>query len=145
MRGKEFFISMLTTYFTLVTLITVAMLILGLHFDADATFGYEAFLVPLVYGACGVIPMGIMYSTRELTIKEVIVRKVIQFLLIEIIILFVAFYGREMDAKQIKFMLLMGVSILVIYVLAHVIDWIQNCVSAKRMTKQLVRLQENVK
>lgn len=145
MRGKEFFVNMLSTYFTLVTLITVAILVLGLHFNPDATFGYKAFLAPLVYGACGVIPMGVMYSTRELTIKEVIVRKVIQFILIEIIILFVAFYGREIDAKQTKLMMIMGVSILVIYVLAHVIDWIQNCVSAKRMTEQLMRLQENVK
>lgn len=136
---------MLTSYFTLVTLITMATLVMGLCFDPEATFGYEAFATPLIYAACGVLPVVVMYSKKELSTKEFIVRKVIQFVLIEVMILFVAFYKTGIVGKRKEVIVGMGISVFVVYVLAHVIDWIQNYLSAKQMTEQLMKLQENVK
>lgn len=142
MTLKKIMIRMLTVYFTLVTLITVATLVFGLYFDPEATFGYEAFATPLIYGACGVIPVVIMYTRRELSLKEIFVRKVIQLICIEGLIFFVAFYNSKASEELHQRMILMGVSVFVIYVLVHVIDWIQNCASAKKMTEQLMALQE---
>ena len=50
MNGKEFAIRLMTTYFTLVTLITAATLGMGQYFEPEASFGYEAFASPLIYG-----------------------------------------------------------------------------------------------
>lgn len=51
---------------------------LGMYFLPEMQFGYEAFCVPLIYGAVGTIPNVVMYSRKELKVKEVFVRKFIQ-------------------------------------------------------------------
>lgn len=135
--------SMLTTYFTLVTLITAAMLVLGLWQEPQAVFGYEAYAAPLLYGLCGMLPMGSMYSRRELTIKEVVIRKGIQLLLIEVLVLCAAFGGTEITEERMHAMGIIGISIFVIFMLAHVIGWLQDCATAKQMTKELMNLQHN--
>lgn len=142
---RKLLTEMFTSYFTLVTLITVATLVLGLCFEPEAAFGYEAFASPLLYGACGVVPVIVMYSKRELTIKEFIVRKIIQFIIIEVLILFVAFYQTGLAGGGKVKMILLGISVLVVYILSHVVEWIQNYLSAKQMTAQLIKLQESVK
>lgn len=145
MSGKEFLHSLITTFFSLVTLITVAMLILGFVLDPAASFGYEAYAFPLIYGACGAISVGIMYSKRELTVKEVIVRKVIQLIFLEILIPTIAFGGSNVLATRPQIVVGMVVSILVIFVVSHIIDWVLDSLSAKKMTEDLVKFQESVK
>ena len=145
MHGKKFIISLITTYFRLVTLITVATLVLGLYFDPNACFGYTVFAAPLFYGACGVLPSVVMYSKRELTVKALLVRKLIQFVLIEVLILSVAFHNTGIQGEYLDVAIGMGISIFLIYVLAHMIDWLQNYMSAKRMTEELINFQKNAK
>lgn len=143
MQGKEFLISSLRTYFIVVTLITVSTLVLGLYLDPDARFGYEAFASPLIYGACGILPNVVMYTKRELTMKELLVRKAVQLVLIEGFVLFAAFWGTNIYAEQKGAVIGMSGSIFVIYVLVHVIDWLQNCMSARRITEELILFQKN--
>lgn len=141
MHGREFVNDMLTSYFTLVTLISVVMLVLGLKFNPDASFGYAAYAVPLIYGACGILPNVVMYSRHELTIKEFLVRKVIQLILTEVVILFVVF--GDILAEDRKVVIATGIGVFIVYVVAHIIDWIQECLSAKKMTEDLIKLQQS--
>ncbi len=143
MHGKEFMVDVLRTFFLVVTLINVVMLVLGTHTAPDMLFGYEAFAAPLIYGAAGTLPNIVMYTRRELKIKELIVQKIAQLLLIEVVVLFVAFHNQSSFWKQPEIIISVGVSILIIYVIGCVIDWIQNSVSAKRMTTALVKFQES--
>lgn len=140
MHGREFVNSLIYSYFTIVTLITILMFVLGMYFYPDASFGFVAYAFPLIYGACGVLPNVVMYSRHELTVKEFLVRKVIQLILIELIILFVAF-GRYTENPSV--VIATGIGIFVIFVVSHVIDWIQKCLSAKKMTEELITLQQN--
>lgn len=144
MHGKEFAIDLIRTFFTVVTLVNVAMLLLGTWFVPDMKFGYEVFWAPLIYGAVGTLPNIVMYSKRELTVKELLVRKVLEFILIEVFVLLVAFYGTDTFWKQPKIVISVGISIFVIYVIASVIDWAQNCIAAKRMMDELLMFQKRV-
>ena len=139
MQGREFVNNLISSYFTVVTLIVVAMLVLGLNFYPDVSFGFEGYILPLLYGACGVLPNVVMYSRHELTLREFLVRKVIQLFLIEIIVLFVAFGGGK---SELSIVISTGIGILVIFVVSHIVDWVQKCLSAKKMTEDLRRLQE---
>lgn len=145
MHGKEFLINLITTYFALVTLITIAILILGSYFAPEASFGYIAFASPLIYGACGVIPTAVMYSKRELTMKEIVIRKIIQFFLVEGIVLAVTFQSLDIHTEQRKVLISMAICVFIIFILAHIISWIQNYMSARQMTKELILFQQNVK
>lgn len=144
MHGKEFVIDFIKTYFTVVTLINVVMLVMGLQFAPDNRFGYEAFAAPLLYGAAGTLPNLVMYSKRELTVKELVVRNVIQFVLVEVIVLFVAFYGADTFWQQPNIIFGVAISIFLIYIIVSVMDWAQNYVSAKKMTEELMKFQESV-
>lgn len=143
-RNEAFVDSLVRTYFILVTLITAAMLILGLCFDPYARFGYEAFASPLIYGACGVLPNAVMYSKRELSVKEFLVRKAIQLVLIELLVLAAAFGGTDIPAERPNVVLVMGISIFFIFLIVHVIDWIWSCISARQITEELMSFQQKL-
>ena len=140
MHGKEFLLDCIRTFFTVVTLINLVMLLLGLCFIPEKRFGYEAFAAPLVYGLAGTIPNVVMYSRRELNMGEFIVRKIIQLILIEVLVLFAAFYdaGEEIRMDIIGSV---AVSVFLVYVVATMIDWLQNSLAAKRMTEELLKFQ----
>ncbi len=59
----------------IVTLINIAMFILGSIFRPDQRFGYEVLIAPLIYGVLSLIPYIIMYSKKELTIKQLYIRQ----------------------------------------------------------------------
>lgn len=144
MHGKEFILDCIRTFFTVVTLINIVMFVLGLYFMPENQFGYEAFIVPIIYGLAGTLPNLVMYSKRELKVGELIIRKVIQFILIEVFVLFAAFFD---SGEQIRTGEIVGStagSILVIYVIATLLDWLQNSLAAKQMTEELKRFQGNI-
>ena len=145
MHGKEFVIDCVRTFFAVVTLINVVMLVMGLSIAPKEQFGYEAFLAPLLYGAVGTLPNVVMYSKKELKLKELLVRKAIQVVLIEVLVLFVAFYGADEFWQQPHIIAGVAISILLIYILVSVIDWLQNYFTAKHMTEDLMKFQESVK
>lgn len=128
---------MMTVYFTLVTLITAAILLLGLYMEPEAEFGYSAFAEPLILAACGTLPCVVMISRHELTLKAYMLRKIMQLILIELLVIWVS-GARIEDGSALQF----AISILVIFLCAHGISWLQECYAARQMTADLIRLQE---
>lgn len=141
MHGKEFALDCIRTFFTVVTLINVVMFVLGLYFMPEKQFGYEAFAVPLIYGLAGTLPNLVMYSKRELKVAETLVRKTVQFVLIEVLVLFAAFHGAGEEIKTVEIIGSTAISIFVVYVIATLLDWVQNYLAAKQMTEELKRFQ----
>lgn len=142
MRGKELVNDMIYTYFMLVTMIAGVMAVLGTRFIPDASFGYEAFWAPLIYAAFGTIPNVVMYARQELTRKQFLVRKMIQLVLIEVIVIVVALPAQLLEAKNIEIIVSLGISIFVVFILTHLIDWFLNYTSAKQMTEELLIFQQ---
>lgn len=145
MHGKEFIMKIIRTYFTLVTLITVAIFLIGAQLAPDASLSYTAFAIPLIYAACGVLPSVVMYSRKELTVKQFLVRKVIQLGLIEILLFTVIFDNVNELKERTDMVFLVTISVFIIYTLVHILDWFQKSLSAKKMTEELMCLQQAVK
>lgn len=145
MHGKEIISDIITTYVTLVTLITVIFFVMGSYFFPDASFGYESFSAPLIYAAYATLPNIIMYSKEELSVKAYLFRKSLQFVLIEIIVFIIAFPDRSICAQRPEIVITLALSVLVIFVLTHLYDFFKNLVSAKRMTAELILFQQNYK
>ena len=134
---RSFLVHMMTVYFTLVTLITAAILLLGLYMEPEAEFGYSAFAEPLILAACGTLPCVVMISRHELTLKAYMLRKIMQLILIELLVIWVS-GARIEDGSALQF----AISILVIFLCAHGISWLQECYAARQMTADLICLQE---
>ena len=91
MNLRQFLLRKLMLFFTLSTLITVAIYILGASLDPAARFGYTGFLSPLIYAGACVIPSLVTWSKRELKPRELLLRELLQFLLTEGVVLGLAF------------------------------------------------------
>ena len=141
---KERIRELCSTFFISVTFINVAMLILGFLLRPDQKFGYEVFLYPLIYGAIGVIPGIIIHTKRELSIRQVIIRKVLQLVLILVLMLAFMFAGQPFDPGMIPAAAGVSASVVVIFVLVNVIEWLFDIRTAKSMTEDLKRFQESL-
>lgn len=140
MTIKEFIKSVLQSFFVIVTLVNVSTLILGLAFQPDYKFGYEAFLSPLIYGFLGILPSILMYSKNELSIRQIVIRKLFQFIALELILFFVGFKGFGAEPKIVVSFLS---SVAVIFVLVHIITWFIDSKSAKELTQELQMYQKH--
>ncbi len=103
----------------------------------------EAFASPLIYGVCGTLPGIVMYSRKELSVKAFLIRKALQFVLIEITVLCAAFCDPN-RALRTDILAGMGICVLVIFVLAHGIEWIEDCIAAKRLTEEILAFQRKI-
>ena len=139
MTKKEFMYHIIRMFFVIVTLINIAMSIVGKIVQPDLTFGYHVLILPVVYAAVSVIPMLVMYSDHELTVKEVIVRKIIQFLLIEVILVI---FGKKFMLPEYRELLFsVMLCVFIVFVFANIISWEMDRIAAKRMTEKLLSLQ----
>ncbi|MBP3576677.1 MAG: hypothetical protein J6K15_01060 [Lachnospiraceae bacterium] len=141
MHGKEFLADCIRTFFTIVAMINIAMFLMGVTMMPDKKFGYEGFIIPVIYGLAGTLPNLVLYSKRELKVGELILRKIIQFLLTEACVLFAIFFDSAEADRSPWLIGVVALSILVIFVLATLSDWLQNYLSAKQMTEDLKTFQ----
>ena len=128
----------------LATMILGVMMILGTQFMPDARFGYESFGAPLIYATYGTLPNIVMYAKKELSMKQLVVRKIIQLILVEVIVVSVALPKEIIEASNVEIVATLTISILVIYILTHLIDWFQNYTAAKQMTEELLDFQKKI-
>ena len=139
---KEHLQTQLAGFFISVTRITAAMFILGLFFQPDLRFGYEAFAYPLIYGVIGSVPGLLMYSKKELTLKQTLIREFIQMCLI-IVLIITFMFGRFKNIQDLVPQIIgVSVSIVIIYVLVHFFGWLMDLKTAKVMTEDLKRFQQ---
>ena len=142
MSLKQFLVKKLNLFFMLTALITVAVWLLGSLFDGEARFGYDAFLSPLLYAGCCVLPSLVTFSKRELKPREWILREALQFLLTEAVMLFLAFRSPAIDTSQPAVVLAIAGSVLVIYLLVFFLLWLTNSLEAKKVNDELQRFQQ---
>lgn len=139
---KQFLIDKLILFFMLTTLILFAIFFIGSAFDADARFGYDAILAPVEYAFLCVLPTFVTYSRRELKPGELLFRIVLEFLLIEAIVLGAAFHSALMDTTRISVVLTIAGSVLVIFLLVHIFAWLMDSIESMKMNQALVELQK---
>ena len=141
MQGKELLSKMFRNYFVLVTLINAVIFVSGSIAQPDARFGYSAFIMPLIYALAGILPQAVMYSRRELSIKEVLIRKIIQLLLIELLVNGIILGEDMLQPDYTDFLKTISVCVVLVYVFANIISWVLDSASARTLTRELVEFQ----
>ena len=141
-KRKELLIHALRVYTLLVTLITILLIILGKLLDRDRVFSYEAFLSPLIYALIGTVAAIITRSDKELSVRNLIIRKVISLLLIEGAIILLALNSDTSPTEKSWVIPGLALGIFVVFVLAHVILYFADRKEAEKLNADLVRYQE---
>lgn len=141
-KRKELLIHALRVYTLLVTLITILLIILGKLLDRDRVFSYEAFLSPLIYALIGTAATVVTRSDKELSIRDLIIRKVISLLLIEGAIIFLALNADTIPTEKSWVIPGLALGILAVFVLTHVILYFIDRKEAEKLNTDLARYQE---
>ncbi len=142
MEFKRFFVEKLILFFMLSTLIGIAIALIGSAFDGEAHYGYDILLAPIKYAALCLLPTFVTWSPRELSAKEMLVRKALMLILLETVILFLAFRSPTIDTGSTRVVLSMAGSVLAIFLLANLFLWLKDSVEARKLNQDLTRFQE---
>lgn len=137
MSKKEYFRVVFIQFFIIVTLINVVMFVLGTVFRPNERFGYDAFLSPIIYAAFSMIPVLFTYSSRELSLKQMLVRQVLKLLAIEAIMIGIGMSGSSVFIKQPVLVISFASSVFLIFVLVMIISWILDLGQARQMNIDL--------
>ena len=142
MDFKTFFVKkVLMSFFVSITCISAAMALIGMSFEPDARFGYEAFLSPLIFGALAALPVLVQYSKEELSFKQTAVRNVIHFLLLEAVMLSILYFLGLLTSVSMAISL--GISIFVIDLTVNLVLWINDKRTAYEFNHALKKLQND--
>ncbi len=130
------------SFFISVTLINLAILILGKILRPEQQFGYEVFAYPLIYGVIGIIPALFVKSDKELTLKQAIIKEIVQMIMTVVAIVVFIFVGQPLTRDILITASAVALSIVIIYCLVVLIGWLMDLRTARVMTEDLKRFQE---
>lgn len=137
---REFIRRQIRSFMISHVLITIVVGVTGMLLSPDTQLGYWAYFIPLLYAVLCVLPGFIMYSKKELTIRQVMVRKVLQLVLIEGIILgLLAVFG---SLESIKVVVTIMISVVIVYVTVNLIEWISEVRDTTMMNQMLTHMSE---
>ena len=131
------------SFFIIVTLVNIAIFISGMILAPDEKLSYAVFIVPVIDGILGVIPGLIMYSKRELTVKQIIVRDIIQLISIELIMLLFSFGFSGFESADVPRLIAVIGSVALVYVGVVAIMYALDFRTAKKMTDDLKAFQKS--
>lgn len=131
----------LRDYFIIVTGINAAMAILGMKLDAERSFGYEAFFSPLIIGVVALLPSIVLYSGRELGLKQMLIRRALHLLVLEATLTGFGYLAGLFEDRTL--ILPFVLTVLLVYLFTMTFRWILDRRTAQEINKGLKRLQES--
>ena len=78
-----------------------------------------------------------MYSKKELTVKQTLIREFIQMMLIVALIIGFMFGRFNITSVHLPQIIGVSISVMIIYVLVHVFAWLMDLKTANKMTEDL--------
>lgn len=144
MTVKEFIISRVKLFFFLSVMILIAQSVIGSIAEPGESLHirYIDLLSPLYIAGLCILPTIVSFSRRKLSIRQVLVRHAIQLMLIECVMLWIAFTSPYIDSGRPAVLFLIAGAVFVIYALAVLIIWLDQVSVSRKMTDQLHLLQQ---
>lgn len=139
MSLKAFLKRCLMQYFIISTCVTAAIAILGLSIDPAARFGYEGYFSPLIFGFVSLVPSVVTYSRKELSFKQMLIRKILHVILLEVTLILFGFWAKILhgvaDASAFAF------TVFIVAIAVNLISWQFDRKDAGEINQSLKSLQ----
>lgn len=139
MRTNSRLSEFVMAFFVCTTCITLLEGILGMLFFPEVGLDYGAFFSPPLFGLFSVLLGVVNYSKNELSVKQVLLRRLLHLIMIEGLV-----FGINHASGIIFTSIYAGVlafSIAVVYISVHVVLWFVDKRSAKLFNEQLKEYQ----
>lgn len=140
MKYKEKIVEELISFCICTTCITLLEGIMGVIFFPDVMMDYGAFFSPPLFGALSVLLGVVTVSKKELTVKQVLIRRGVHLLLIEIMVFGLNYLAGVIFTPIINVTLALGIAI--IFIMVYVIIWLNERKSACIFNEMLKVYQE---
>lgn len=140
MNHKSRFSELIISFCVCTSCITLLEGILGMLFFPDELLPYKAFLSPPLFGFLSVLLGMVTWSKRELSMKQVLFRRVIHLLLIEGMVFGLNYASGIVFPPIVVAALAIGIA--VVFVAVYVILWINDQKSANLFNQKLKEYQE---
>ena len=98
------------------------------------------FFMPFVYAFFCVIPSIVVYSSKELSIKQMLVRKTIHFVLIELIVMLISYKTGVLASTFMR--IAIPLSAAAVYIMVNVLEYLFCKLEADTMTKKIQCVRE---
>ena len=139
-RGK--LVEFLMAFFVCSTCISILEGLLGMAFFAGDKFGWEAFFSPPLFGFLSVLLGMVTKSKRELSVKEILFRRALHLLLIELLIFGMNYEtGMQFD---VLFSVTLAFSVAAVFVAVYVVMWLNDRKSAALFNEKLKEYQGRI-
>lgn len=142
MELRKFFLMHIQIYCVLVTLIFAVSMVFGMIYAPEENIKYYQLAGPFIMAALCVLPSFITYFKSEPTLKQYIIRHIIQLTVIEAIVLLMV--QPPDDMEQTFFRLFLGSIVLVVYMLVKLAVWLQKYLQSRQLADQLRKFQSAV-
>ncbi len=139
MTIKEFVLSRVRLFFFLTTVILAASSIFGGIIAPEQEIKYYHLLSPIIIAACCVLPTCATFYKKEPTPRQFVIRQIIEIILIEAVVMFLV--SAPEGADKTLFYIALAVVVIVIYLLAMVMMWLEKKLQSKKLTEQLKQFQ----
>lgn len=139
MKFKDILSELFLVFFIITACITILTGILGTLFFPDMQLGFDAFFSPPLFGFLSALTGLVTISSRELSVRQVMLRRLLQLLLIELIVFGVNYLAGNSYGLLLNVVL--ALSIAVVYVVVYLVIWLNDWRSAKLFNEQLKRFQ----
>lgn len=143
MTFKELILSRLQLFFFLVSAILLTQIILGNAIEPDKVLHYKDLVGTFEMAGLCILPTFLVFSKKEPTLKQILVKEAIQLVLIEGIMFTVSIIGIESSPKKAFSVTMICVSVVVIYVLSVLLIWYCQNLESKKLTGFLKEFQNN--
>lgn len=98
------------------------------------------FFMPFIYAFFCTLPSLVVYTKKELSLKQMVIRKIIQFVLIELIVFLISYVMGPL--RDIFMSVAIIVAVAVVYATVNCLDYLIAKSDTKAMTKKLLQLKE---
>lgn len=140
MENKNYFVDSILSFMISTSCIGFAMGILGVIFLPEQRFGYEAYFAPPVFGLLSSLLGLVVSSKKPLSSGQIIFRKGLHLLLIELAIFGINYSNAGFLGFPIT--LSIALSVLIIYLAVSLLLWLNDVKSARAFNRELKKFQE---
>lgn len=123
-------------------LISLTIGVLGMIFGKGQMLEYKDMFYPTIIAFVCTLPAITTIHPDRLKMSQIIVRKLLQMIIVEVIVCFIVFYGSE-GVPHIGELLAVILAVLVIFVGVSAFHWIVCYMEAKELNRGLAEMQKN--
>lgn len=123
--------------------ITLSIGIIGCSSPSAGRPDYSILFLPFIYAFFCLLPSFVVYSSKELSLKQMVFRKILQFLLIEAVVVLVSYIAGAFINDSLCVTILLTVAIICAAV--NLIDYYMEKNDSAEMMKKIQQIKEQTK